>query len=90
MGISKRRQMVCGRSPPVLRLGVFPCQLPAAVRTLRRRGNCDHFIDLFGNVLAAMRAVGLAGLSAGPLRFRVALAAGERRGLTLVGTQRLI
>ena len=48
----------------VLRLDVFLCQLPAAVRTLCRRGNRDHFIHLFGNMLTAMRAVSLAGLSA--------------------------
>src|SRR5215469_2101269 len=74
----------------VLRLGFFLCQLPAAVRTPRRRGNRDHFIDLFGNLLAAMRAVSLASLSAGPLRIGLASPAGERRRLTLVGTQRLV
>src|SRR6266851_2368819 len=74
----------------ILRLRVFPLQRSTAVRTLRRRGNRDRLIDLFGNALAVMMSVIGAGLAPGPLRVLLALAARKRRRLPFAGTPLLL
>src|ERR1700687_2402128 len=76
----------------ILRLHVFHLQRTptVGVRTVRRRGNRDHFIDLFGNKLAMVPTIRAPGLAPRPPRVLLTLATGKRRCLSLVGTQRLL